>query len=148
MGHASSVALGIALERPERKVVALDGDGAAMMHLGAMTMASRVDAPNLLHVVLNNGAHESVGGQPSAGHLIDFTAIAEACGYATVRKPVTTEEELIRAIETLRDCGRAAFIDCRIHKGLTRKLPPIVFDHRAAIDALIDDLNGCGRDGR
>jgi phosphonopyruvate decarboxylase len=148
MGHASSVALGIALERPERKVVALDGDGAAMMHLGAMTMASRVDTPNLLHVVLNNGAHESVGGQPSAGHLIDFTAIAEACGYATVRKPVTTEEELIRAIETLRDCGRAAFIDCRIHKGLTRKLPPIVFDHRAAIDALIDDLNGCSRDGR
>lgn len=141
MGHASSVALGIALEKPERPVVALDGDSAAMMHLGAMTMVSKVQAPNFLHVVLNNGAHESVGGQPSAGHLVDFTKIAEACGYATVGKPVETEAELIEAVQTLRRCGRAAFIDCRIHKGLSRKLPPIIFDHREAIDALIDDLN-------
>jgi len=142
MGHASSVALGIALDRPERPVVALDGDSAAMMHMGAMTMVSKVSAPNFLHVVLNNGAHESVGGQPSAGHLVDFTAIADACGYETVHHPVTTEAELIEAIEKLRGCGKAAFIDCRIHKGLTRKLPPIIFDHRAAIDALIEDLNG------
>jgi phosphonopyruvate decarboxylase len=142
MGHASSVALGIALEKPERHVVALDGDSAAIMHLGAMTMVSKVNAPNYLHVVLNNGAHESVGGQPSAGHLVDFTGIAEACGYQTVHKPVTTEEELIDAIDRLACCGKAAFIDCRIHKGLNRKLPPIIFDHREAIDALIDDLNG------
>ena len=142
MGHASSVALGIALERPERHVVALDGDSAAIMHMGAMTMVSKVKAPRFLHVVLNNGAHESVGGQPSAGHLVDFTKAAEACGYATVGKPVTTEQELIAALDALRDCGKASFIDCRIHKGLTRKLPPIVFDHREAIDALIDDLNG------
>ena len=142
MGHASSVALGIALEKPDRHVVALDGDSAAMMHMGALTMVSKVDAPNFLHVILNNGAHESVGGQPSAGHLVDFTGIAEACGYKTVGHPVTTEAELIAAVEELRDCGKASLIDCRIHKGLTRKLPPIIFDHRAAIDALIDDLNG------
>ena len=142
MGHASSVALGIALSRPERPVVALDGDSAAMMHMGAMTMVSKVQAPNFLHVVLNNGAHESVGGQPSAGHLVDFTRAAEACGYQTVGHAVTTKEELIDALAQLKDCGKAAFIDCRIHKGLTRKLPPIIFDHRAAIDALIDDLNG------
>ena len=140
MGHASSVALGIALARPERHVVALDGDSAAIMHMGAMTMVSKVNAPNFLHVVLNNGAHESVGGQPSAGHLVDFTKIAEACGYATVGRAVTTEEELIEAIAQLRDCGKATFIDCRIHKGLSRKLPPIVFDHREAIDALMEDL--------
>lgn len=141
MGHASSVALGVALARPERQVVALDGDSAAIMHLGAMTMASKVDAPNFLHVVLNNGAHESVGGQPSAGHLLDFTAIAKASGYATVGHAVTTEEELICALDELRASGKAGFIDCRIHKGLSRKLPPIVFDHREAIDGLIDDLN-------
>ena len=141
MGHASSVALGMALARPDRHVAVLDGDGAAIMHLGAMTMVSKVKAPNFLHVVLNNGAHESVGGQPSAGHLLDFTGIAEACGYATAGKAAETKEELIAALHALRDCGRAAFIDCRIHRGLTRKLPPIVFDHRAAIDALIDDLN-------
>lgn len=142
MGHASSVALGIALARPDRPVVALDGDSAAMMHMGAMTMVSKVKAPNFLHVVLNNGAHESVGGQPSAGHLVDFTKIAQACGYATVGKAVETEGELTEAIERLKNRPKAAFIDCRIHKGLSRKLPPIVFDHREAIDALIDDLNG------
>ena len=142
MGHASSVALGIALARPDRPVVALDGDSAAMMHMGAMTMVSKVKAPNFLHVVLNNGAHESVGGQPSAGHLVDFTKIAQACGYATVGKAVETEGELTEAIEQLKNCPKATFIDCRIHKGLSRKLPPIVFDHREAIDALIDDLNG------
>ena len=142
MGHASSVALGIALSKQDRKVVALDGDSAAIMHMGAMTMASKVNAPNFMHVVLNNGAHESVGGQPSAGHLLDWTKIAEACGYQTVGHPVTTKEELIEAINTLKKTDRAGFIDCRIHKGLARKLPPIIFDHREAIDALIDDLNG------
>lgn len=141
MGHASSVALGIALST-DRPVVALDGDSAAIMHMGAMTMVSKVSAPNFLHVVLNNGAHESVGGQPSAGHLLEWTRIAEACGYATVGHPVTDKEELIEAIEKLKGTGKAGFIDCRIHKGLARKLPPIIFDHRKAIDALISDLNG------
>lgn len=142
MGHASSVALGIALSKSERHIVALDGDSAAIMHMGAMSMVSKVSAPNFMHIVLNNGAHESVGGQPSAGHLVDFTKIAEACGYQTMGKAVENREELIAAIERLRGCGKASFIDCRIHKGLSRKLPPIIFDHREAVDALIDDLNG------
>lgn len=142
MGHASSVALGIALSKPDRNVVALDGDSAAIMHMGAMTMVSMVKAPNFLHVILNNGAHESVGGQPSAGHLLNWTKIAEACGYATVGKAVTTAEELVSAMEQLKNCGCAAFIDCRIHKGLSRKLPPVIFDHREVIDNLISDLNG------
>ncbi len=141
MGHASSVALGIALEKPERKVVVLDGDSALMMHMGAMTMVSQRCLPNYMHIVLNNGAHESVGGQPSAGHSIDFTSIAEACGYATVGHAVTDKEELIDAINKLNDCGKASFIDCRIHKGLNRKLPPIIFSHRDAIDALMGELN-------
>ena len=141
MGHASSVALGIALST-DRPVVALDGDSAAIMHMGAMTMVSKVSAPNFLHVILNNGAHESVGGQPSAGHLLDWTSIAEACGYETIGHPVTNKEELVEAIEKLRKTGKAGFIDCRIHKGLARKLPPIIFDHREAIDNLINDLNG------
>ena len=141
MGHASSVALGIALEKPGRKVVVLDGDSALMMHMGAMTMVSQRCLPNYTHIVLNNGAHESVGGQPSAGHSIDFTSIAEACGYATVGHAVTDKEELIDAINKLNDCGKASFIDCRIHKGLNRKLPPIIFSHREAIDALMEELN-------
>ena len=142
MGHASSVALGIALEKPERPVVVLDGDCAAMMHMGALTMVSKMEVPNLIHIVLNNGAHESVGGQPSAGHLVDFTRVAEGCGYATVGRAVETEEELVDALKKLAGCGRASLIDCRIHKGLSRKLPPIVFDHPAAADALMEELRG------
>lgn len=141
MGHASSVALGIALEKPERHVVVLDGDSATMMHMGAMTMVSKLKAPNFMHVILNNGAHESVGGQPSVGHLLDFTSIAESCGYMTVGKAVETEKELAKAVEKLKNCGKASFIDCRIHKGLNSKLPPIVFDHREAIDALMEELS-------
>lgn len=141
MGHASSVALGIALEKPERNVVVLDGDSAAMMHLGAMTMVSKYNVPNYLHVVLNNGAHESVGGQPSVGYLIDFTKIAEACGYVTVGKAVETEQELVDAINRLKTINKASFIDVRIHKGLSGKLPPLDFSHREAIDALIKELN-------
>ncbi|MBR4188747.1 MAG: phosphonopyruvate decarboxylase [Kiritimatiellae bacterium] len=145
MGHASSVALGIAMAKPDRPVVVLDGDCAAMMHLGAMTMASKTRVPNLLHAVLNNGAHESVGGQPSAGHLVDFTKIAEACGYRTVGRPATTKDELVSALAALRASaadpdGRPAFLDIRIHKGLSGKLPPLDFSHRAAIDALRADL--------
>lgn len=141
MGHASSVALGIALEMPGRPVVVLDGDSAAMMHMGAMTMVSKLNVPNYLHVVLNNGAHESVGGQPSVGQLIDFTKIAEACGYNTIGKAVTNEQELVEAINTLSASGKASFVDVKIHKGLSGKLPALDFSHREAIDALIDNLN-------
>lgn len=141
MGHASSVAFGIALEKPGRIVVCLDGDSAAMMHLGAMTMVSKCTVPNFIHVVLNNGAHESVGGQPSAGQMVDFTSIAEACGYQTVGKPVTNEAELIEAIRILQKGEKAGFVDVRVHKGLSQKLPPLDFSHREAIDRLIEELN-------
>ncbi|MDO5309842.1 MAG: phosphonopyruvate decarboxylase [Planctomycetia bacterium] len=141
MGHASSVALGIALARPERNVVCLDGDSAAILHLGAMTMVSKLQAPNFLHIVLNNGAHESVGGQPSAGLLVDFIKIAEGCGYHTCGAPATTAEELVAAIEDFKRAKRATLIDAHIHKGLRGKLPPLDFSHREAIDALIDELN-------
>lgn len=141
MGHASSVALGIALSRPERNVICLDGDGAAMMHMGAMTMVSKLDVPNFIHIVLNNGAHESVGGQPSAGYLIDFTSIAKACGYVTVGNAIENEEELINALEILKRSNKAGFLDVRIHKGLSGKLPPLEFSHREFIDNLMDELN-------
>lgn len=141
MGHASSVALGIAISKPDRPVVCFDGDSAAIMHLGALTMISKYYVPNFIHIILNNGAHESVGGQPSAGHLIDFTKIADACGYKTVGHTVATEVELRNAINFLIKENKAGFIDVRICKGLSSKLPPLDFSHRNAIDALISELN-------
>lgn len=140
MGHASSVALGIALANSNRKVVCLDGDSAALMHMGSFTMVGKIKAANLLHIVLNNGAHESVGGQPSAGHLIDFTKTAEGCGYQTLRHPVTDAEELVNALQEFRKTNHAAFIDVRIHKGLKGVLPPLNICHQDLINDLMREL--------
>lgn len=125
MGHASSIALGLALEKKDRKVVCLDGDSAALMHMGALSMVSNVDVPNFLHVVLNNGAHESVGGQPSVGMKVDFTKIAQGAGYQTIGHPVSMKEEIIKAVKNLVETGKASFIDVRVKKGLSSKLPPL-----------------------
>lgn len=141
MGHASSVALGIAIAKKERPVVVFDGDCACMMHMGALTMASKVNVPNLIHIVLNNGAHESVGGQPSAGFAVDFTGIAKASGYVTMNKPATTEKEISEFISALRKTGKASFLEIRIHKGLSRPLPPLDISHKEIIDDLINELN-------
>lgn len=81
MGHASQIALAIAAASPERQVVCLDGDGAVIMHMGSLVTIGKQRPPNLLHVLLNNGAHESVGGQPTGALDVDFPAIATACGY-------------------------------------------------------------------
>ena len=81
MGHTSSIALGVALGIPKRRVICLDGDGSMLMHLGAVPIIGNVKPSNFIHILLNNGAHESVGGQPTVANEIDFEAIALACGY-------------------------------------------------------------------
>lgn len=141
MGHASSVAMGIALSRPDRHVVCLDGDAAAIMHMGAMASVSKQHLPNFLHVVLNNGAHESVGGQPSAGHRISFTEIAEGCGYYTAGHPVETAQELSAAVRQCLDSGRASFIDIRIHSGIRPDLPSIDMSSHEMINLLKQELS-------
>ena len=82
MGHALMIALGIAKAQPERSVVCLDGDGASIMQMGNMAIAGCSGCGNLLHIVLNNAAHDSVGGQPTVGGKIDLTAIASRMGYS------------------------------------------------------------------
>ena len=80
MGHASQIALGIALEKPDRRVWCFDGDGASIMHMGSMAIVGSKAPKNYVHVVFNNGAHDSVGGQPTVGLSIDLPAIAKAVG--------------------------------------------------------------------
>lgn len=84
MGHASQIALGLAIKQPSKKVLCIDGDGALIMHMGSLATIGQLAPKNLIHVVINNGAHESVGGQPTAGFDVDIPKIAEACGYAYV----------------------------------------------------------------
>jgi len=87
MGHASMIALGIAKAQPERKVYCLDGDGASIMQMGNMAIAGQSGCGNLTHIVLNNSAHDSVGGQPTIGGKIDFEKIAEELGYNVLQSP-------------------------------------------------------------
>ena len=81
MGHSSSIALGMVLQLPEKNIWCIDGDGAILMHGGAMAVIGKAQPENLIHVVINNEAHESVGGQPTAANAVDLTAMATACGY-------------------------------------------------------------------
>lgn len=81
MGHSSSIALGMALQLPEKNIWCIDGDGAILMHGGAMAVIGKAQPENLIHVVINNEAHESVGGQPTAANAVNLTAMATSCGY-------------------------------------------------------------------
>jgi phosphonopyruvate decarboxylase len=101
MGHASQIALGIALEKPDRTIWCFDGDGATIMHMGSMAIVGSKAPKNYVHVVFNNGAHDSVGGQPTVGLSIDLPAIATAVGYKYVYSCNTKEylEELLQKIK-------------------------------------------------
>jgi phosphonopyruvate decarboxylase len=81
MGHTASIALGVSLAQPERQVVCLDGDGSVLMHMGCLPSIAAAQPQRFLHVLLNNGAHESVGGQPTVAPAVDFNAVALGCGY-------------------------------------------------------------------
>ena len=81
MGHSSSIALGVAIQKPEQRIWCVDGDGAVLMHMGAMAVIGTNRPKNLIHVVINNGAHETVGGMPTVAKDINLVAIAKACGY-------------------------------------------------------------------
>jgi phosphonopyruvate decarboxylase len=118
MGHASSIALGIALYRPEISVNCVDGDGAALMHLGSLAAIGTRKPANLRHIVLNNGAHDSVGGQPTVAREIDLAGIAKSCGYSAVFK-VKTPEELRWA---LNKKSGPLFIEVYVRKGNRKDL--------------------------
>jgi phosphonopyruvate decarboxylase len=92
MGCAPSLALGLALSQPRRRVVVLDGDGAALMRMGAQATLGYERPPNLSHILLDNGVHESTGGQATVSRSIDFCAIAGACGYPRTSRASTPEE--------------------------------------------------------
>ena len=105
MGHASSIALGVALHRPGERVWCLDGDGALLMHMGAMAAIGQGRPRNLIHIVLNNAAHESVGGLPTATGGLDIPAIARACGYpcALTAETAGALDEALREAKARQD---------------------------------------------
>jgi phosphonopyruvate decarboxylase len=116
MGHVSQIALGVALARPRRRIVCIDGDGSVLMHMGSLVTVGRLRPANFRHVVLNNGAHDSVGGQPTGALDIDLPAVATACGY---RYATATEVPERLAAEVGRLVGEPgpAFLEVRIRRG-------------------------------
>ncbi len=92
MGHVSAIALGYSRSRPNEKVVVLDGDGAALMHLGQLSTIGASEASNLIHVIVDNGRYASTGGQATSSARTDFAAVAGACGYRTTQTVMTTDE--------------------------------------------------------
>ena len=140
MGHVSSVGLGLALGRPDKRIVVFDGDAAAVMHMGALATNCRYKAPNLIHIVLNNGVNESVGGQESAGQLINLTGVAEACGYRNVGHAVKTKEELQQVLKTLPGDDMPTFINVHVRQGIRPDMPKLNIDHKGQKEALMNQL--------
>lgn len=110
MGHSSSIALGVAINKPDRKIWCIDGDGAALMHMGAMAVLASYKSENLVHVLINNGAHETVGGMPTVAANVDMCGIAKACGYPNVVS-VDTFEDLDRELALAKGRNELTFIE-------------------------------------
>lgn len=121
MGHASQIALGIALEKPDRKVWCFDGDGAVIMHMGGMAIVAEKAPANYMHVVFNNGAHDSVGGQPTAGLDIDLCAIAKAVGYKAAFS-TENKHDLAVILSEVKDLDGPVLIQVCVKKGNRKDL--------------------------
>lgn len=121
MGHASQIALSIALQKKNRPIYCIDGDGATIMQMGGLATIGTRKPSNMVHIVLNNGAHDSVGGQPTVGRQIDLCSIAVACGYENVVK-VETEDELDAVLNDDETQKVLTFIEVLVKKGARKDL--------------------------
>ena len=120
MGCVSSIGLGLARAQPQRRVIVIDGDGSALMRLGALATIGRECPPNLVHVLLDNGLHESTGGQETASTSADLAGVARACGYPVIVRPANLTE--LQA--ALVSAGSAlTFIHVPTGPRTSRKLP-------------------------
>ena len=121
MGHSSSIALGVAINRPEQRIWCIDGDGAVLMHMGAMAVIGANRPKNLIHVVINNGAHETVGGMPTVAGQIDLVAVSKACGYPNA-VCVDTFESLDRELEAAKRRNELSLIEVKCSIGAREDL--------------------------
>ena len=121
MGHASQIALGIAMEKPNLRVWCFDGDGAAIMHMGSMAIVANKAPKNYVHVLFNNGAHDSVGGQPTVGLKMEFTKVAEAVGYKHTIS-VSQVSQLKSVLEDVKSFEGPVLLEIKVKKGNRKDL--------------------------
>ncbi len=110
MGHSSSIALGIALNKPNNKIWCIDGDGSVLMHMGAMALLGANSPKNVIHIIINNGAHETVGGLPTVANKIDLCGIAKSCGYPHAIR-VDNVDELDKELTMAKERNQLSMIE-------------------------------------
>ncbi len=116
MGHASSIAMGVALFKPDRRIWCIDGDGAMLMHMGAMAVLGANAPENLIHIVINNAAHETVGGMPTVAKELDVVGMAKACGYPYAVS-VEDTESLDRELQAAKERKALSLIEVKCSIG-------------------------------
>lgn len=121
MGHSSSIAMGIAMQKPQTKIWIIDGDGAVLMHMGSMALMGANKLPNMVHIVINNGSHETVGGLPTVAESINLCKIAEGCGYPNTIC-VSDVESLQRALKEAKEKKELTFIEVKCAIGAREDL--------------------------
>ena len=121
MGHSSSIALGVAINKPNQRIWCVDGDGAVLMHMGSLAVIGSNKPKNLIHVIINNGAHETVGGMPTVAADIDLVAIAKACGYPNA-VCVDNFEDLDRELKAAKTRNELSLIEAKCSIGARENL--------------------------
>lgn len=116
MGYASMIGYGIAAKKEKKKVYCLDGDGAMLMHMGNAAFIGNNPLKNYVHICINNSAHESVGGMPTAGKQTDFIEIANASGYKYV-KLIENKEDLDKELKELKNIEGPVFLEIKVSIG-------------------------------
>lgn len=121
MGHSSSIALGVAINKPSQRIWCIDGDGSALMHMGSIAVIGAYKPKNLIHVVINNGAHETVGGMPTVAESIDLVALTKACGYPSA---VCVDDfvDLDKELEAAKVRKQLSFIEVKCSIGAREDL--------------------------
>lgn len=141
MGHSSQIALGIALAQKDRKIYCFDGDGAIIMHMGSLGIVGNLAPKNFYHILFNNGAHDTVGGQPTIGFDIDFIQIAHHLGYKSVIS-VDNENALQSILHSLHTYDAPVFLEIKVRKGsredLGRPTTTPIQNKESLMDFLID----------
>jgi len=121
MGHTSQIALGLAMQKPSRQVYCFDGDGAVIMHSGSLGIIGAAAPKNFKHIVFNNGAHDSVGGQPTIGFDLNFNDLAKVFNYRNAFI-VTTSVDLKDKINIIKHLNGPLLLEVRINKGARNDL--------------------------
>ena len=124
MGYASQIGLGIAISKLKKniKVVCLDGDGSFLMHMGGVATIGSVKPKNFIHIVLNNGSHDSVGGQPTAGFKINISGIAKSCSYDNCIGNIKDKPSIIKSLNFLKSNKGTGFLEILVKNGSRKNL--------------------------